>query len=195
MEQAETANAGLIVLGTHRERAVADMFVGTTAERVIRRAERPILVVKERPHAEYRRIMVALDFSMCSRRALETALRLFPAAAFHLVHAYDLPFKGFMGWSDPGGEISKRHHSDIQRLISEESAAFLSGLPQTRPMIPTLVLGTPIQAISEEFDRLSPDLLVLGTHGRTGVAHALLGSVAEYFLANPRRDVLAVKAW
>lgn len=195
VEEAEAADVGLIVLGTHREHALADMFVGTTAERVIRRAERPILVVKERPHTEYLRIMVALDFSICSRRALETALRLFPAAMFHLLHAYDLPFKGFMGSADPGGEISKRHHSDIQRLIAEESAAFLAGLSQTRPMPPILVLGSPIEAISAEFERLGPDLLVLGTHGRTGVAHALLGSVAEYFLANPRWDVLAVKAW
>ena len=55
--------------------------------------------------------------------------------------------------------------------------------------------GDPRSVLRTEVDRLTPDLLVLGTHGRVGISHALLGSVAEDFLNKPPCDVLAVKAW
>ena len=50
------------------------------------------------------------------------------------------------------------------------------------------------QVIDQEFARINPDLLVIGTHGRTGITHAFLGSVAEDLLCHPPADVLAVKA-
>jgi len=49
--------------------------------------------------------------------------------------------------------------------------------------------------VEAALDDFGPDLLVVGTHGRTGVAHALLGSVAERLLRRPQCDVLAVRAW
>ena len=55
--------------------------------------------------------------------------------------------------------------------------------------------GAVREVIGRQVSRLNPDLLVIGTHGRTGVAHAFLGSVAEDLLKNPPCDVLVVKAW
>ena len=52
-----------------------------------------------------------------------------------------------------------------------------------------------VDTITRAVERFAPDLLVVGTHGRTGVAHALLGSVAGTLLADPPVDVLAVRAW
>jgi hypothetical protein len=50
--------------------------------------------------------------------------------------------------------------------------------------------GYPEPVLYEEIERAAPDLLVLGTHGRTGIAHAMLGGVAETFLSKPPCDVL-----
>lgn len=100
-----------------------------------------------------------------------------------------------MGTADRDAETSKRHEKDIQRLIAEESAAFFAGVSASAPLRPVSRLGSPIQVIGAELERMQPDLLVLGSHGRTGVAHALLGSVAGHFLASEPWDVLAAKAW
>ena len=58
-----------------------------------------------------------------------------------------------------------------------------------------LAHGEVHQVLSREVERLKPDLLAMGTHGRTGIAHAFLGSIAEDLLGRPPCDALAVKAW
>ncbi|HXV50076.1 MAG TPA: universal stress protein, partial [Candidatus Binatia bacterium] len=57
-----------------------DLLLGTTAERVVRKGDRPVLVVKRAADAPYRRVVVGVDFSEDSRYALELALRLAPQA-------------------------------------------------------------------------------------------------------------------
>lgn len=77
-------------------------------------------------------------------------------------------------------------------------AVFLAGLETNlaKAKIERVVReGAPHEVIHKHVADLGTDLLVLGTHGRTGVAHALLGSVAEGFLTDPPCDVVAVKAW
>ena len=56
----------------------------------------PVLLVKDRPDNPYQRIMVGVDFSVYSRGAVEFAIGFVPSGEFHLVHAYDVPFKGFL---------------------------------------------------------------------------------------------------
>jgi nucleotide-binding universal stress UspA family protein len=63
--------------------------------------------------------------------------------------------------------------------------------PLRRPGCEGVVAGSLLRAAVDE---LRPDLLVVGTHGRTGMAHALLGSVAERLLRRSQCDVLAIRA-
>lgn len=51
------------------------------------------------------------------------------------------------------------------------------------------------QALAAEIERIQPDLVVIGTHGRTGIGSALLGSVTTHLLQDPPIDVLAMRAW
>ena len=78
----------IIVVGAHGAQFIKDLLVGTTAEKVVRKGDRPVLVVKRPVHGPYRRVLVAMDFSEQSRKALELGLRLAPGAKFHLLHAY-----------------------------------------------------------------------------------------------------------
>ena len=193
---AETVGADLIVLGMHREDAFKDMFRGTTAERVIRSGNAPVLLVKNRANGPYRRVMVAVDFSVYSRRAVEFAVTFVPDGEFHLVHAYDVPFKGFLHGRNTRTEISKQHETQFQNMVEDEMATFLASLEAKAPRLERIMEQGPVrEVIFYQVQRLKPDLLVIGTHGRTGVAHALLGSVAEDLLRAPPCDVLAVKAW
>jgi nucleotide-binding universal stress UspA family protein len=196
LEMSEKTEAEMIILGVHREDAFKDMFRGTTAERVIRGSNVPVLLVRDRPNNPYRRIMVGVDLSVFSRRAVEFAFGFMPGGEFYLVHAYDVPFKGFLYGRDTQKQVSKAHQIQFEKMIEDEMAAFLGSLEPKGLMIERVMQeGSAHEVIHRQVKQLKPDLLVVGTHGRTGVAHALLGSVAEDLLSQPPCDVLAVKAW
>ncbi len=193
VDVAKTVEAELIVLGVHRNEA-RGFFRGTTAERVFRTGARPVLVVKTRPQAFYRRVIVGVDFSECSRRAVEIAWWLVPDGEFHLVHAFDVPFKEFLTGDDTRCEVSKNHQEQMNQFVGEKFSAFQTILQASPARLFQVVRqGSVGQVIQEQVDRLKPDLLVLGTHGRSGIAHAMLGSVAEEILSSPPCDVLAVR--
>lgn len=191
---AETLKAEMIVLGLHREDALKDMFLGTTAERTMRGSKVPVLLVRDRPRGDYARILVGIDFSFCSRVALRAALDLFPRTPLSLVHAYDVPFRGFLHGSGTKRMVHDEHDAAFRDLVDQELAA-LSDRPPASPEIERIMdEGTAGEVLARQVKRLQPDLLVLGTHGRTGMAHAFFGSVAETFLRSPPCDVLAVKS-
>ncbi len=196
LEMSDQVSADLIVLGLHREHLLKDMFRGTTAERVIRAGNTPVLLVKDRVNAPYQGVMVGVDFSVYSRRAVEVAMSFAPNSLFHLVHAYDVPFEDILRATKPQSEVSKQLQLQTQEMIEEEMRVFFSTVDvQSSSVERIMEQGMPRQVIHEQVEKLKPDLLVVGTHGRTGVSHAFLGSIAEDLLRDPPCDVLAVNAW
>jgi nucleotide-binding universal stress UspA family protein len=190
IQRAQALGAGLTVLGSHRENTWRDLFLGSTIERVLRQGDTPVLTVKHEPAAEYARVLVAVDFSVYSRLALEFACRLVPDGEFLVLHAYDLPFADFLP------DVQTRHVDLLEREIREQMAALLRGLPAGRSKVTSEVrLGEAVPVVEAATAEFRPDLLVVGTHGRTGVAHAILGSIAGKLLHRSRCDVLAVRAW
>ena len=196
LAMSETTGAEIIVLGMHRDDTLSDMFLGTTVERTIRAGKIPVLLVKDQPSLPYRRIVIGVDFSVFARRAVEFAVKLVPDGEFHLVHAYSVPFSGFLSGTDTRREVSGQKEAQFQKMVDQEMAAFLAGLGEKAPRLERIMKeGTAREVIMQQVHRLESDLLVIGTHGRTGVANALLGSVAKDLLRAPPCDVLAVKAW
>jgi universal stress protein E len=131
-----------------------------------------------------------VDFSVYSRLALEFAGRLAPDAEFVVLHAYDLPFAGFIS------DAQIRQADLLQGEIRQQMTALLRDSPRAPgKMKPEVSLGAPVPVVEAAVGELRPDLLVVGTHGRTGVAHAFLGSVAEQLMRRPQCDVMAVRAW
>lgn len=191
----EKVDADLIVVGAHRADAFMDLFRGTTAERVIRAARVPVLLVKDRMIKPYQRVIVGVDFSVHSKQAAGFADSFVPQGVFHLVHAYDVPFSGFFYGQKQQNEIGKRDQMGFQKKIEGKMAAFVADL-KAEPLKFHTVLqeGSAQPVILRQIDQLKPDLLVIGTHGLTGIAHAFLGSVAEDMLREAPCDVLAVKA-
>lgn len=191
----EKVDADLIVVGAHRADAFMDLFRGTTAERVIRAARVPVLLVKDPMTKPYQRVMVGVDFSVYSKQATGFAESFVPQGVFHLVHAYDVPFSGFFYGQKKQSETRKRDQMGFQKKIEGEMAAFLADLKAKPPKYHTVLKeGSAQQVILRQIEHIKPDLLVIGTHGLTGIAHAFLGSVAEDMLREPPCDVLAVKA-
>jgi nucleotide-binding universal stress UspA family protein len=194
LQEAIEWSAELIVLGAHRGGAEA-MFRGSTAERVIREGHHPVLVVRRDAEADYRRAVIGVDFSLHSLWAARTGFRLAPQAEFHLVHSYVAPTSTF--FTDyVRAQARELHVSELNRTIEEELSAFLARLGDRLPPHKRLVItGSASEVLLHLAGQLSADLLVAGTHGRTGVAHALLGSVAEDLLLQAHCDVLVAKAW
>lgn len=196
LRTAETEGAELIIAGLHRRRGVIDFFRGTTVERILRQSNRPVLVVRNRAAKAYERVLVGVDFSIYARRAIETVLAFAPKAHTRLIHVYDVPFKGFLYGVDTRRETTDRHVRQFADFVAEEMDTFLSATEGDRERLESVLReGQVHTAITAEVESFKSDLLVLGTHGRTGVAHTFLGSVAESFLTDPPADVLAVKAW
>jgi nucleotide-binding universal stress UspA family protein len=92
-QKAEALNAALLVLGARGEGFLRRQVLGTTSERLLRRTTRPVLVVRQTPHAAYRRVLVALDFSPWSLQALAVARSVAPHAHLVLFNAFQVPFE------------------------------------------------------------------------------------------------------
>ena len=186
--------ADLIVLGRHGRRPIRDMFIGTTAQRVIRKGGVAVLVVAEKPAGPYRRALVATDLGDASRGSIDLALRVLGPKVNNVavVHAYHTPFEGFI---DAG---SDQRPSDFHRECKDKAAAGIARLlgPLEGTGVrwrPVLRRGDPRTVIVGELLRRRADLLVLGTHGRSGMAHVLLGSVAEWVIHSAPCDVLVAR--
>lgn len=196
LKEADENETDLVIVGTHRNVGLSAMFLGTTVERVIRHGNTPVLVVTERVKGPYRRVLVGIDFSVYSRRAVEFALKFVPGGEIFLLHAYDVPFRGFLTGRSIRDEVKKIHQEKMDAMLEDEMQAFLQSLPSPPTGMKRIMSeGTVGAVISNQTKKIRPDLLIVGTHGRTGVAHAFLGSVAEDLLSEPPCDVLAVKAW
>ena len=183
---AEEVKAGLVVIGVHRNET-RELFAGTTAERVLRDGATPVLLVKTRSAGPYRRPLIAVDLSECSGVAVEFAARLLPGRELQLVHAFDTPYKAFLTDESNRREASRIHHEQMDEFVRRH-CAHLPTLPA-----PIVRQGSVGQVIRDQVEHLRPDLLVVGTHGRGGIARAVLGSVAEDLLSRPPCDVLAVR--
>jgi universal stress protein E len=195
VKHANEKQADLIIIGV-RNILYECAFRGTTCEEIIRMGDLPVLVVRDGPTDQYKRALVAVDFSLHSRRAIELVLSLAPEAEIHLVHAYEVPFTISSNWTDKRPEVEKKKQEQMEQMIEEEMAGLCHTLqPGSDRLHQVLRHGHVRHVLKDEVERLKPDLLVLGTHGRTGIARAFLGSVAEAVLGDPPCDALAVKAW
>ncbi len=191
IEVAERINAQLLVLGTHREDTAS--FRGTTVERVIRDGQFPCLVAVQRAELAYNQIVAGVDFSTHARRAVQFALSFFPKVDLTLVHAYHIPYRGLIY---AGRDVSKDHQVQITTEIGNEFKVFLESFGDHRGKIRCVTEeGSPQTVVRNQIATLQANLVIVGTHGRTGIPRAILGSVAENLLGNPPCDVAIVKAW
>lgn len=189
---ADKSKADLIVIGLHHIKPVQDIFLGTTAERLIRNSTKPVLVVRDKPGEDYRNVVASTDLSPCSAHALSAGLELAPDAAFTLLHVFETPFPAHIKFSRKELEdYTKPKIEQSQRESKEAMDAFLKGHDVCKASItPVLERNEIVTGIGKIIEQQKADLLVMGTHGRTGIAGAMLGSIAVIFLNDPPCDVL-----
>ncbi|MBI3608087.1 MAG: universal stress protein [Nitrospirae bacterium] len=145
-----------------------------------------------------KRLVLATDFSASSREALEYAIQFALAlgAELYLLHVFERPF-----FVEPGvsHSVQLRHGVDqwIRELKVEESRKLdaLAGELRGRGVTvhPLVKEGIPFVEILKTAEEIPADLVVLGTHGRTGLAHVVIGSVAQRVVQKARCPVLTVR--
>jgi nucleotide-binding universal stress UspA family protein len=194
IRQGREEAADLILVGAHGENFIKDLLPGTTAEKIVRKGDRSVLVVKQGAQRSYRRALVAVDFSDHSRHALELALRLAPQAEFHALHVYS-GFEGMLrraGIKDSG---IIRYQRQVAREARQQMEVFMRAIDRRRkPIRKEVWNGQARREITTIARRLRADLVAVGTAGRTGVPYILLGSVAEHVMREAPCDVLVARS-
>ncbi len=138
------------------------------------------------------RILVAIDFSETSERALAFAIELARkvGASITVLHVYQIPIYGFPdGALIAGPEVAARLASAAQESLDATMARHRGCDVELTPMLRE---GVAWEEIGAAADEVKADMLVIGTHGRRGLARALLGSVAENVIRTVALPVLTI---
>lgn len=184
-------SADIIVVGGASQPAEVSP---STSERLMRKADVPIMVAKSRLSSEAKTFLVASDFSAGARQAAEEALMLAENFRGRVVflHVFD----------QPSYRISYVHELGVSLPISPptpeqmepEWEAFLSGLPLERvDWEKSYTEGHPATAIIRQAKQVKADVIIMGTHGRSGLPYILIGSVAEKVARTAFCPVLTIR--
>jgi len=136
------------------------------------------------------RILVPTDFSECSVRARSYACELADrfSAEIHLLHV--VPPMAFPGYVDPIPD----HFAHLEEGAQRELEAWNDpALEKATRVARSVALDTPFVGIIRHARDNDIDLIVMGTHGRSGLTHALLGSVTEKVVRKAPCPVLTVR--
>lgn len=189
VDLASEVKADLIVVGATAGGALQRIFLGSTADGVIRKAPCPVLVVRDEAAFPPSRVEIPVDLSPVSadacRRGLEILAQIgVPLAeteALFVLHPFEM-----------GGSL---HFTAVQirRFAREELRRFLEA--NTSGEIPRLALvrtGYPREEILTALEERRADLAILGTHGRSGLERLTIGSVTAAVMHQARCNLLVV---
>jgi nucleotide-binding universal stress UspA family protein len=210
IEASQESNCQLIVMGTHGREGIPRMLLGSVAEWVSRRATVPVMLIREQAHAttvppKLERILVAVDGSPQSNLALTTASDLACALGINLELMHVIPdipaVYSYTAYEyAPMIDFEKYQHdleAESQAIIAAALALLDAHTPKVadvrtaRVPVNGMRLGDAIIKTAKEH---KADLIVIGTHGRSGVDLLLLGSVAERVSHRSEVPVLMIRA-
>lgn len=195
-EVAADLDAELTVIGTHGRTGVTRFFLGSVAERVIKRTPASSLVVRgAAPEGGYRRVLVATDFSDAAFAALSTAIALAaPDAQLDVVHAWQYPPGTWSRLAARSAAYRSIRDAIVAQAEAGAAALAAAAAPLGRAIHVELRQGAPASTIVEHADAGHHDLIAVGTHGHRGVARFLLGSVAEAIVRHAHASVVVARA-
>jgi nucleotide-binding universal stress UspA family protein len=193
---AEQQQVDLCVIGSHRRAFLKDIFIGTTAERVVRNSSVPVLMANADCAQPYATSLAPVELSECSAQALSVARRLGLLLRTHLtvLHVYDAAAAGMLKYAGVGKGGVDNYLLDAKIDAVRELVKFLKTVDLQGIEHVTLVREDSVaaSAIIEVATSSRPDLVIMGTHARRGVIRLLLSSVTEEVLRCVQKDVLVV---
>ncbi|AEM56978.1 universal stress protein [Haloarcula hispanica N601] len=184
----------LIVMGTHGRTGVRRFLLGSVTEKVVRLADVPVLSVKadaEPGTVSFDDILLPTDGSSGAEAAIEPTGALASAtdATVHLVSVVDTRSLGI----DVGSSVIVDELESVATDAVGDASDRLSGMG-VETVETAITHGVPYRAILDAIEEADADLVVIGTHGRTGIDRYLLGSVAEKLVRTSPVPVMTVRA-
>lgn len=182
-------------MGAHRRQLLRDIVIGTTIERVIRVGALPVLMVNHEAQRKYEKILAPVDMSEASVNALGSPSRWESSAGLAR-----RCFMAFVALAKGKLFIAGADQASVEEYVAREreaAAARLDDFLAEHDLVREswslrLEEGDPGEVISSMVEKTRPDLLVMGTRGRSGLVEALLGSATEACLRSLDVDILAV---
>jgi nucleotide-binding universal stress UspA family protein len=190
VQSARSQKSDLICIGTHGRTGFSRLAMGSVAERVVQHAPCPVLAVRghDKGEVSIRRILLAVDFSDFTPSLLKLAQRLAAdeSAEIDLVHVVEeyTPNRSEFCADQP---IVHDYLESI-RIDAERRLAALD-VPYAK-VARHVLIGRPFVELMKHASDRKIDLILLGTHGRTGLPHWFLGSVAEMVVRKASCPVL-----
>ena len=199
VEAADRIDANIIVIGAGEKRENEAFRLGTTAEKVVRLSDRPVLVVKPNQPFRVETILCPVDFSRASARALKGAViaaRRFEARLlilsvieenFSVAGTFTHDWDAFSGYWAKQWERLKIEHL-------QQFDAFLKGFNlEDVPFEKMIAEGRAATEILSAISKYKVDLLFMGTTGRTGLSRMMMGSVTEKVIRTVPCTFMATK--
>ncbi len=191
VETAGKIGADLMVVGPSESPWLAKVF-GSTADRVLRKATCPVLVVRDDLRLPLRRVLLPVDLSPLSAEAFEAGLRFLVSIGGGAPPVVEALF--VMTELDRLALSPRATETVVEQLAGQELQRFVTlhgaGVPWK---IETLVeSGFADDGILDRITTWEPDLVLLGTHGRSGFERFLLGSIASTVARQGASSVLVI---
>jgi nucleotide-binding universal stress UspA family protein len=189
--RAAANGADLLVLGARGASFMRHLLLGSTAERLVRKSNRPLLVVKQPPHDAYRRVLVAVDFSPSSLPALALARAVAPAAELIVLNAYEVPFEDRLRSAGLAEDTLQRYRTIARRQALQGMHTLLTAAGLEPGGTETIVRQSDASSlVIEQEQERDCDLIVVGRHGENALEAILIGSVTRHVLQQSQGDVL-----
>jgi nucleotide-binding universal stress UspA family protein len=196
VDYASVHEMDLVVMGTHGRTGLQRFLLGSVTERVLREAPVPVVTTHlddERDVPSYEQILVPTDGSEGATAAVEHALDIASATGGHLHVLSVVDSRAIAGGFEAGPALpSIRTHletyaQDAADTFVERAAE--AGVDATG----TVTVGLPADEIRDYAEREGVDLVVMGTHGRTGLERVVFGSVTERVARTVEVPVLTIR--
>ncbi len=194
--KAEELAAQLVVVGHRGDVALTRLLLGSVAQRVARSAPCPVLVARSTAASE--RLLVTTDFSEAAQRGVDHAATEARACGFEVIlhHNLELPSPLWSGLA-PLGPIPPQMDEQTLQQLKQAAEQLLNDELQRSGLTGTVVVtasSSTDEAIVRVAEQHRVALIVMASHGRSGVARMALGSVTESVLLHAHCSVLAVRS-
>lgn len=196
---ARELKADLIVMATHGRTGLKRFVLGSNAERVVQHSSSPVLIVREHERElldggqlRLQTMLVPTDFSDSSGEALSYALTLARQFNARLIIFHSVATPNFTA-TELGAPRAAPRPEELRAAAEDQMRSFVEGIDFGGVEFETQVrAGAAAEEICDQGEKQKVDLIVLSTHGRTGLLHVLIGSVAEHVVRHARSPVLVI---
>jgi nucleotide-binding universal stress UspA family protein len=197
---ARELKADLIVMATHGRTGLKRFVLGSNAERVVQHSSSPVLIVREHERElmtdarqlRLQTMLVPTDFSDSSGEALSYALTLARQFNARLIIFHSFAIPNFTA-TELGAQRPAPSPEGLQASAEDQMRSFVEGIDFGGVEFETQVrAGSAAEGICDQAEKQRADLIVISTHGRTGLMHVLIGSVAEHIVRSARSPVLVI---